>query len=247
MNSVHEPSPTMTQKHYRVKNPGQKPNCLHEPPTGLANAPEAPRRARARPCRGQPSAVSWLGCPVVSQPQAAVSQAPAAVSQPHVVPAPSTRVPAPCAPACTPASAARLRLERPAPSARLLPVRALRVPRLAACAPRTPTYAPQRPCPAPCRGPVTVLQYNQALPQSQYSELYCDTNQPPASLLQYNPSSLFPAIQYLYCNTLQPSSLFQVAIQTLPCNTKFSFFLIIQSGQQPIKIFCSKYFFVFSL
>ena len=43
---------TVTQKHYRVKNPGQKPNWLHEPPTGPASTLGAPRRARA--------SVSWL-------------------------------------------------------------------------------------------------------------------------------------------------------------------------------------------
>ena len=48
MNRVH----TVTQKHSRVKNPGQKPNWLHEPPTGPASAPgHAQATPRPRACR----------------------------------------------------------------------------------------------------------------------------------------------------------------------------------------------------
>ena len=114
---------TVTQKHYRVKNPGQKPNRLHEPPTGPASTPGAPRRARACPCCSQPSVVSWPGCPALSQPLGAVSQAPTAVSQPHAARprAPSNACPlaqyALARSPSTPAPATRLRLACPAPSA----------------------------------------------------------------------------------------------------------------------------------
>ena len=66
MNRVH----TVTQKHYRVKNPGQKPNWLHEPPTGPASAPGAPRRARLWPCCGRPGNV-------VAEPPGRVAAQPA--------------------------------------------------------------------------------------------------------------------------------------------------------------------------
>ena len=73
---------TVTQKHYRVKNLDQNPNWLHEPPTGPASAPGAPRRACVRvvanptPYRGR-AARPYLSL------RLSCRGAPAAVSQPH--------------------------------------------------------------------------------------------------------------------------------------------------------------------
>ena len=78
---------TVTQKHYRVEKPGQKPNRLHEPPTGPASAPGARARAVSWPAQRRivaelPGRIAATGCRVMA-PQcriaSIVSLAPAAV------------------------------------------------------------------------------------------------------------------------------------------------------------------------
>ena len=113
---------TVTQKHYRVKNPGQNPNWLYEPQTGPASAPGAPR-----PCMAARTARTGA---VSQQPLGRVAaRAPARL--PLMPRAPR----APCAPAAHPArpsacsAPARDTPQRPtpahpAPSARLRPPRA---------------------------------------------------------------------------------------------------------------------------
>ena len=177
MNRVH----TVTQKHSRVKNPGQKPNWLHEPPTGPASTPghaQAARPARPRPAprAPKPSAPHAHGC-----------RARLLVRTPR----------APCA-CCLPPAACRLPRafaalrEPPAP-------RRSRPPAALAHHARTPSARPpsaQRPMrarllrparsPAPCPAPaplVTIqfaciaIQASSAFPaaQSQYTWVYCDT------------------------------------------------------------------------
>ena len=68
----------VTQKHYRVEKPGQKPNRLHEPPTGPANALGARARgcvvASPTPCHGRdPGRVAGAGRRIVGA-ASAVSQ-----------------------------------------------------------------------------------------------------------------------------------------------------------------------------
>ena len=90
---------TVTQKHYRVKNPGQNPNWLHEPQTGPASAPGAPRRA---PCLPMPRTL-----PVPA------AQAPRACPVRPVRPAPSARQPSRAPAAACPARPLALRACRP--------------------------------------------------------------------------------------------------------------------------------------
>ena len=129
---------TATQKHYRVKNPGQKPNWLHEPPTGPASAPGAPRRARVgvmaspAPYRGRaarPYRSLWLPCRRPQRPcrrpqRPCRSLMPRAPARPAALArSPSTRLPARPAylrlpPACASrALQAHLRAPAPLPSA----------------------------------------------------------------------------------------------------------------------------------
>ena len=120
MNRVH----TVTQKHSRVKNLGQKPNWLHEPPTGPASAPGHAQAVHGRAhwalasCRSSPSAVSPLErLPLMPRAPAArparrsacsapardTPQRPAPAHPAPARPAPSARLPcAPSAHACAP-------------------------------------------------------------------------------------------------------------------------------------------------
>ena len=164
MNRVH----TVTQKHYRVKNPGQKPNWLHEPPTGPASAPGAPRLARSWSCRGRPGRVvaeppgpvAAQGCHVAAQPARpytpAHSLVPPAAARPR---APAPRAPAPVPPSvCLP-----FLPHAPRPAARSACLRAHCAPRLRtqlhALHARAPTHAclhaPRATCacPAPAHRP----------------------------------------------------------------------------------------------
>ena len=224
---------TVTQKHYRVKNPVQNPNWLHEPLTGPASAPGVPRRAHAcrvvaspAPCHGQGPVVSW------PRPGRIVAEAPGRIAMLRAVSQTQCRssLRAVLPPAAYPAHPR-------APSART-PVPLTCAPALCRAAPhaRAPTAPHARPAQRPCAylraqpmlyrglaGHCIAIQSNLALaPQSQYKILYCNTNCPLAlpSLSQYN---CYVAIQFFsilsYC--LQYN--FNIAIQNfLSHNTKWA-------------------------
>ena len=123
----------MTQKHYRVKNPGQNPNWLHEPQAGPASAPGAPRHAQASPGRA-PRAPT----PCASRPHA-VRLARPALACCALPPARLPRAPAP-------ASRVRASPVTPCSSVRARPRRA----RLHSARPYAPAHSP-----APAR-PLTL-------------------------------------------------------------------------------------------
>ena len=127
MNRVH----TVTQKHSRVKNPGQKPNWLHEPPTGPASAPG--HAQAARPARPRPAPRA----PTPSAPRAHACRARLLVRTPR----------APCA-CCLP-PAARVRCAPRAPARHAAHARLLRSPSThARPAPQRPLLRTPAPLPA---------------------------------------------------------------------------------------------------
>ena len=139
---------TVTQKHYRVKNPDQDPNWLHKPQTGPASAPGAPRHAQAARPRALTPRVSHAPCLPAARSCRAVpcrSPAPRASARP--------RAPARPCPACRARPRASARPARPSAHARAVP----RAPAPAACAParlasaQRPAQRPsaQRPAPQP--------------------------------------------------------------------------------------------------
>ena len=115
---------TVTQKHYRVKNPGQNPNWLHEPQTGPASAPGGPRHAQARPGRAPtPCAPRLPAASMPCLPHALVRLYLAYRARPR---APSQSAHARAVPALPSACCLRACTPSPAPSAH-------------ACAPQRPS------------------------------------------------------------------------------------------------------------
>ena len=167
---------TATQKHYRVKNPGQKPNWLHEPPTGPTSAPSAPRRARAsvswpaqrRIVAGLPDRIAASGC-CVAGPNGRVAAS--CRAPPHAQP----RLPA--RPARAP-SALRARLHA------------------CACRPRTPNArSPSAPSPS-AQCPARLTPSAHACLAHCHNTKFCIAAQKSA-----NPSPSV-TIQAVYCDTL---------------------------------------------
>ena len=183
----------VTQKHYRVKNPGQKPNWLHEPPTGPASAPEARRPscivAETRPYRGRgPGRV--VACMAVSQ---APSRSCCSAARAPQCSAPLRRVLAP---------------QRPYRGRRRC-VAARYAARQAAVSLAVSRYSPAS-CPLPTTIHLSVLRhtFQPSLATSVTIQiLYCDTALIPAAILSCNTLSKLPALaghNTMHCIVAQP-------------------------------------------